>query len=188
MRPCTLETEEELREWSDLVAIGRVAKSQGRKGEVAVNPLTDFPERFLDLPRVFVEGSAGVPSALTMEEARLHKGRPVVKFTGVSNITEAQALAGKELRIPSTEVKPLPDGSFYHFEIAGLEVFDRQHGRLGVAEKILTTGGTDVLVVRPTAGGELLLPFCKEICRRIDVGGGVIEVEVPEGLIELNAD
>ena len=179
---------EEIREWRDLVTIGRVAKSQGRKGEVAVNPLTDFPERFLDLPRVFVEGQDGEPSIVTMEEARLHKGRPVVKFAGISNISEAQALAGKELRIPSAEVKPLPDGSFYHFEITGLQVVDRRLGVVGVAEKVLTTGGTDVLVVRSPGGGELLLPFCNEICRRIDVAGGRIEVEVLEGLIDLNAD
>ncbi len=183
-----METEEELHEWADLVTIGRVAKSQGRKGEVAVNPLTDFPERFLDLPRVFVEGDGGEPAALVMEQARLHKGRPVVKFVGISNISEAQALAGKELRISSADVKPLPDGSFYHFEIAGLNVVDRDRGSLGTAEKVLTTGGTDVLVVRSPGGGELLLPFCEEICRRIDIDGGSIEVELPEGLIELNAD
>lgn len=183
-----METEKELCAWADLVTIGRVAKSQGRKGEVAVNPLTDFPERFLDLPRVFVEADGGAPAALVLEGVRLHKGRPVIKFTGISNIDEAQALAGLELRIPSTDVKPLPEGSFYHFEIAGLEVVDRSHGVLGTAEKILTTGGTDVLVVRSRGGEELLLPFCKEICRRIDVDGGRIEVEVPEGLIELNAD
>ena len=183
-----METEEELCEWADLVTIGRIAKSQGRKGEVAVNPLTDFPERFLDLPRVFVEGDGGEPAALTMEEARLHKGRPVVKFAGVSTIGEAQALAGKELRIPVAEVKPLPEGSFYHFEIAGLRVVDRDHGFLGTAEKVLTTGGTDVLMVRGPGNGELLLPFCDEICRRIDIDAGCIEVEVPEGLIELNAD
>ena len=71
-----VETQQELREWTELITIGRVAKSQGRKGEVAVNPLTDFPERFLDLRRVFVEGERGQPASLTMEAARFPSRSP----------------------------------------------------------------------------------------------------------------
>jgi len=177
-----------LLEWAELVAIGVVAKSQGRQGEVAVNPLTDFPERFIDLRRVFIEGAGGEPVPFNVEAARMHKARPVVKLAGVSSISEAQALAGKEMRIPTSELISLPDGSFYHFEISGLRVNDRNHGFIGTAEKLLTTGGTDVLVVRSPDGEELLLPFCSEICRRIDLDSGCIEVDAPEGLIEVNAN
>ena len=180
--------EDELLEWAELVAIGVVAKSQGRKGEVVVNPLTDFPERFIDLRRVFIEGAGGEPVPLNVEAARLHKDRPVVKLAGVSSISEGQALAGKEMRIPTSELMSLPDESFYHFEISGLRVIDRNHGWLGTAEAVLATGGTDVLVVRSPDGGEFLLPFCSEICCRIDPDAGCIEVEAPEGLIDLNAN
>lgn len=175
-------------EWTELVTIGRVAKPQGRRGEVAVNPLTDFPERFRALPRVFVEGEAGEPAPLTVENARLHKGRPVLRFAGISSIEDAEKLVGRELRIPTSDVAELPDGAYYHFELEGLEVFDRHRGFLGVAKGVLATGGTDVLVVKTVEGGELLLPFCNEICKRIDVDEGRIEVQAPEGLIELNAD
>ncbi len=180
--------EDELLEWAELVAIGVIAKSQGREGEVAVNPLTDFPERFIDLSRVFIEGAGGEPLPFTVEAARLHKDRPVVKLAGVSSISEAQALAGKELRIPTSELISLPDESFYHFEISGLRVIDQNHGFIGTAEEVLATGGTDVLVVRSSDGEELLLPFCSEICRRIDLDSGCIEVDAPEGLIEVNAN
>jgi ribosomal 30S subunit maturation factor RimM len=57
---------------------------------------------------------------------------------------------------------------------------------VGVVEDVLSTGGTDLLVVREATGGEALVPLCREICRRIDVPGGRIEAEVPEGLLELN--
>jgi 16S rRNA processing protein RimM len=178
---------DELPDWSELVAIGSIARSQGREGEVAVNPLTDFPERFAGLSRVFLEGESGEPVAYALESARLHKGRPVVKLAGVSSIGEARLLAGKEIRIPASELVSLPDGSFYHFQISGLDVIDRRHGRLGIAEEILSTGGTDIIVVRSPDGSELLLPFCSEICRRVDLDGGYVEVEAPEGLIDLNA-
>ena len=180
--------EEELLEWAELVAIGVIAKFQGREGEVAVNPLTDFPERFIGLTRVFIEGAGGEPVPFTVEAARVHKARPVVKLAGVSGISEAQALAGKEMRIPTSELISLPDGSFYHFEISGLRVVDRNHGFIGTAEEVLRTGGTDVLVVRSPDGEELLLPFCSEICCRIDPDAGCIEVEAPEGLIDVNAN
>lgn len=178
----------EVRAWSDLVAIGVIAKSQGREGEVAVNPLTDFPERFVGLARVYLEGEDGEAVPRAVESARIHKGRPVVKLVGVSGIGEAKALSGKEMRIPSTEVLALPEGSFYHFEMSGLEVIDRRLGSLGTAERVMATGGTDVLVVSTPDGEELLLPLCEEICRRIDPDAGRIEVETPEGLIGLNAN
>ena len=183
-----IEDDEELREWAELVAIGVIAKSQGREGEVAVNPLTDFPERFIGLTRVFIEGGGGEPVPFTVEAARVHKARPVVKLAGVSGISEAQALAGKEMRIPTSELISLPDESFYHFEISGLRVVDRNQGFIGTAEEVLRTGGTDVLVVRSPDGEELLLPFCSEICCRIDPDAGCIEVEAPEGLIDVNAN
>jgi 16S rRNA processing protein RimM len=153
-----------------------------------VNPLTDFPERFTGLRRVFVQGAGGEPVPLDVEAARVHKARPVVKLAGISNISEAQALAGKEMRLPPSELVELPEGSFYHFEISGLRVIDRNQGFIGTAETVLKTGGTDVLVVRSSDGGELLLPFCSEICRRIDPDAGCIEVDAPEGLIEVNAN
>ena len=180
--------EAEFLEWGELVAIGVIAKSQGRKGEVAVNPLTDFPERFIGLRRVFIEGAGGEPVPFNVEAARVHKARPVVKLAGVSSISEAHALAGKEMRIPTSELISLPDGSFYHFEISGLRVMDRNRGFIGTSAEVLTTGGTDVLVVRSSDGEELLLPFCSEICRRIDPDAGCIEVDAPEGLIEVNTN
>ena len=181
--------DEDTRQWTELIAIGSIAKSQGREGEVAVNPWTEQPERFVDLSRVFLEGDDGAAVAHIIESARLHKGRPVVKLAGVSTIGDAQALAGKEMRIPASELASLPDGSFYHFQILGLNVIDTAtRGMLGTAVSFIATGGTDVLVVRSPEGEELLLPFCSEICRRIDLDGGTIEVDAPEGLLDLNAN
>jgi 16S rRNA processing protein RimM len=171
-----------------LVAVGRVAKTQGRHGEVAVDPLTDDLDRFSALERVFVAGSDGEAVALGVESARIHKGRPVLKLSGVTGIAEAKHLCGKEIRIPEDEVVRLPEGSFHHFEIVGLSVVDRRGGDLGVVERILETGGTDVLVVRNAEGEETLVPLCQEIVTKVDRAGGRIEIEAPEGLVSLNAD
>ncbi len=173
--------------WKSLVTIGKVARAQGRRGEVIVDSLTDFPDRFYDLERIYIEGNDQEPVELRVEWVREQGGRPVLKFHEVTGIGEAERLAGSEIRIPESELVQLPPGSLFHFELQGCEVWDRASGFLGVVEEILVTGGTDVLVVRDPSGQERLIPICEEICRRIDPGKGRIEIQAPEGLLGVNA-
>ena len=175
-------------EWEALVAVGRVAKAQGRGGEVAVDSWTSSPERFAGLSKICVAGGSSKPSYLEVERVRIHKGRPVVKFVGVSDISAASALAGMELRIPEGELESLPEGSFYQYEVRGLTVKDRVRGEIGVVESILETGGTDLLVVRGKDGEETLVPLCVEIVKNIDPAGGSVDIDAPEGLVSLNAN
>jgi 16S rRNA processing protein RimM len=177
----------------ELVAVGRIARAQGREGEVVVDPLTDFPERFGELDRVFlvdagVTGEAAEADSRRIESCRMHKGRPVLKLAGVSSIGDAEALRGKELRIHEGELLPLPEGSFYHFQLRGFSVSDRARGDIGVVEDVLSTGGTDLLVVRDASGNEILVPFCEAIVRSVDLPRGRVDIEAPEGLVSLNAD
>lgn len=173
--------------WEDLVTVGEVARSYGRWGEVIVNPMTDSPERFRNLDRVFVKGDDGEVFSLRIQSVRQQRGRPVLKFREISGIGEADGLAGRELRIPESETVRLPEGSYFHYQIIGCRVRDRVEGDIGVVEGVMETGGTDILVVRGYAGEERLIPLCRDICRRIDVEKGQIETDAPEGLVSLNA-
>jgi len=175
-------------EWEALVAVGRVARAQGRRGEVAVDPWTSVPERFTGLSRIYVDGGDSEPVALVVESVRIHKGRPVVKFSGVSEISEAETLRGRELRIPESELESLPEGSFYRFQIRGFTVKDRTQGEIGVIENVLETGGTDLLVVRGKSGEETLVPLCGEIVKNIDPVRRSVDIDAPEGLVSLNAN
>ena len=175
-------------EWEALVGVGRVARAQGRHGEVAVDPWTSAPERFSRLTRIYLDGGDSEPVGLDVESVRIHKGRPVVKFAGISDIGEAQRLKGCELRIPESELESLPEGSFYQFQIRGLTVRDRAQGEIGVVESVLETGGTDVMVVRGKRGEETLVPLCGEIVKNIDPVRGSVDIDAPEGLVSLNAN
>jgi 16S rRNA processing protein RimM len=188
-----MDRDRETVEWEALVGVGRVARTQGRHGEVAIDPWTSAPERFAGIPRVYVEGPLEMgkdsgPVRLVVESVRIHKGRPVVKFAGVSDIGGAQRLKGRELRIPESELESLPEGSFYQFQIRGLMVRDRAQGEIGVVESVLETGGTDLMVVRGKHGEETLVPLCGEIVKNIDPVRGSVEIDAPEGLVSLNAN
>jgi 16S rRNA processing protein RimM len=188
-----IDSKRESVEWEALVAVGRVARAQGRHGEVAVDSWTSAPERFTGLSRVYVEAPLepmkdSQPVALVVEGLRIHKGRPVLKLSGVSDISAAETLRGRELRVPESELQPLPAGSFYQFQVRGMTVTDRTRGEIGIVENVLETGGTDLLVVRGTGGEETLVPLCGEIVKNIDPVRGSVEIDAPEGLVSLNAN
>ena len=120
------------------------------------------PLRFSCLSNVFVENQDGELTCYSIENMREHKNRAILKFSGVSNIGEAESLAGQVLLLPIAEFESTPDGNYYHFDIVGFSVRNLNQELIGAAEKVLSTGGTDVVVVRQINGKELLLPFCRD--------------------------
>lgn len=171
---------------TELVTVGRVARAHGRRGEIAVDALTGDPARFRELDRLLVRRPDGAVEGFELEGVRLHKGRPVLKLAGVDSIGDAERLAGRELAVPQSEVEPLAKDEYYHFQLVGLAVEDVSGEHLGKVASVLSTGGTDVLVVRGE-GGEILVPLCREHCPEIDPEAGRLVVSLPEGLRDLHA-
>jgi 16S rRNA processing protein RimM len=168
--------------YGDMITIGVVVKPQGRKGEVLVQPLSDLPDRFESLRRVFVPvpGAAGA-RAIAVTDRWPHKGRFVLKLEGVESIDEAEKYRGIELRIGEDEVEALPAGSYYHYQLKGLKVEDPAGRPLGTAADILVTGGeAPVLVVRGGPGGEVLIPMAEAFIRQVDLQQGRIVAVNPE--------
>ncbi len=164
----------------DLVLVGRVVKPQGRHGEVAVQCLSDRPDRFPTLRRAFVPGEGGEPREVRVERAWPHKGRFVLKLEAVDSIDAAERLRGLELRIPEDELEALPEGSYYHYQLVGLRVLDAAGVPLGVVDDVVETGAeARVLVVRGEHG-ETLLPFAASVVKTVDVVRGLLVVEKPE--------
>lgn len=165
--------------FSDLVAIGRVVKPQGRKGEVLTEPLSDRPDRFPELRRAFVPGPGGAAKEIRVTSCWPHKGRYVLKIEGVDSIDAAEGYRGLELRIPESDLPALPEGSYYHHQLVGLRVQDEDGCAVGVVDSILDTGAAPVLVVRG-AGGEVLIPLAESFVKRVDLAAGVLVAEAPE--------
>jgi 16S rRNA processing protein RimM len=162
--------------FDDLVAIGRLVRPQGRRGELVTEVLSDRPDRFPSLRRAFVPGPDGTAREVTVTSAWPHKGRFVLKLAGVDSIDAAEAFRGQELRIPEAELAPLPAGSFYHHEIKGLRAVSPEGRDLGVVADILETGaGAPILVLRGEKG-ELLVPLAEDFVREVDKAGGRLVV------------
>ena len=170
-------------EFRDLVLVGRVVKPQGRHGEVAVLPLSDRPDRFPTLRRAFVQAPGGGAREVRVLRSWPHKGRFVLAIDGVSTIDDAEKLRGLELRIPEEEVAALPEGSYYHYQLAGLSVVDERGEPLGLVEDVVETGGeARVLVVRGAAG-ETLLPFAAGTVKSVDLAARRLVVARPEYVV-----
>lgn len=169
----------------ELVAVARVAKARGVRGEVAADLLTDFPERFDQIDELIAVFPDGSRRRLALEGNWPHGDRVVLKFKGFDSPEEASALKGCELAVPESEAVELEEGEFYDWQLQGCRVETVEGGEVGTVREVLHTGGeAPVLVTRDGRGVENLIPLAESICVEIDVESKLIRVDAPEGLLE----
>jgi len=176
------------------VTLARIVRPQGRRGEVAAEILTDFPERLTRLSSAYLWDEKSAPRAVPIRNCWLsqsHGGQAVFHFEGIDSIDDAGKLVGFEVQVPISERVELPAGKYFITDLIGCEVRERVSGnRLGVVRDVQTAGeataGTSLLVVQ-SPRGELLIPLAVEICPKIDLVARSIEILPPEGLLDLNA-
>jgi 16S rRNA processing protein RimM len=178
-------------ETSKFLAVAVINRPQGRSGEVIAELATDFPDRFDTLRDIYLGQDGQSPSRAILEHSWKHKGRIVLKFAGVDTIAEASRLRGCEVLVRFEERVPLPENSYYWSELVGCRVVagEQSFGReIGTVTAVEPTGGVDLLHVARNDGGndELLLPFARAICKRIDTENRTIEIDPPEDLLNLN--
>ncbi|CDM64552.1 ribosome maturation factor RimM [Pyrinomonas methylaliphatogenes] len=171
----------------DLVAVARIVRTRGRRGEVVAEMLTDFPDRFAELERLIAIMPGGEARRLELEESWFHQGRLILKFAGYDSIERAEELVGCELAVTEAECVPLGEGEFYEWQLEGCRVETVAGDQLGRVRAVWQTGGTPNLIVdderRP--GRDYLIPLAEEICVEIDTRRKLIRVDAPEGLLDL---
>jgi 16S rRNA processing protein RimM len=168
-----------------MAVVGRIARAHGNRGQVIVDPETDFPEERFKPGSVLHIRRGGATETLTIESVRFHRGRPIIALAGVASMDAAEALAGAELRVTTDTLQPLPAGSFYHHDLIGCAVQTRGGSIIGCVESVEGTGSGSRLVVRGR-DGEILIPLAEGIAVEVNVAAGRIVIEPPEGLLELN--
>ncbi len=168
---------------TDLVAIAKIARPRGIRGEVVADLLTDFPERFDGLKAVTAVLPNGERREVEIEVLRFQNDRLLLKFAGIGSVEAAEGLRDAEICVAESDAVELEDGEFYDWELAGCTVETADGETLGVIREVMRTGGTDILVV---AGEEkeYLIPFAEAICTDVDIDKKIVRVDPPEGLLE----
>lgn len=172
-------------EWDDMVLVGRIARAHGNRGQVIVDPATDFPEERFKAGSVLHIRRGATTDSLTVEGVRFHRGRPIIGLAGVDTMNAAEALAGSELRVAVDALHRLPENSFYHHDLIGCSVVTADGREIGRVGRVEGDGAGSRLVVE-SPNGDVLIPMVEGICLTIDVPARRIVVAPPEGLLDLN--
>lgn len=163
------------------LAIGRVTRAHGLRGELSVVVLTEFPERFETTEWVYV-GNEYEADAYQLESYRWHKDNILIKLAGISNRTAAEQFRGQLVQVPLSEAVPLPEGTYYLYQMMGLQVITTTGDVLGRLIDVIETGANDVYVVDRN-GTELLLPAIPDVIKSIDIDAGHMVIDPIDGLL-----
>jgi 16S rRNA processing protein RimM len=163
-----------------------VRKTQGRHGEVAVELYTDVPDRFRIGLRVFALAEDESRRELRIEELWPHKDFLILKFAGIDSISDAETLIGCELQVPQGERAQLESGWNYVSDLIGSVVFDA--GReIGKIEDVQFGTGEAPLLIVVAGSKRYEIPYAQAYLQRVDLTQKQIQMQLPEGMLELNA-
>jgi 16S rRNA processing protein RimM len=167
-----------------LIRIARITKAQGLDGAMRIAPILDDDRVFESgRPVTLIRGADS--ENFEIEFSRRQHGRLILKLRGIDTISAAESLVGAELSVPEDELPPAEEGVFYTFHLKGCSVVTVGGDSLGTVSDVLDSGGTHILKV-DGKDGEILIPFAQSFLRKIDLEERRIEVDLPEGLLDLN--
>ena len=175
------------------LVVGRVVKAHGLSGELVVDVRTDDPhERFAPGNHLRLKPSGGgVDSAgreCEVESSRPHGARMLVRLVGVTDRDGADLLRGNLFVIESADLPPITDpDEFYDHQLEGLTVRTGDGAEVGSVTEVLHTAAGELLSVRTAAGAEVLIPFVGAIVSSVSLASGVIEIDPPDGLLDLDS-
>jgi 16S rRNA processing protein RimM len=173
----------------EFVIVARILRPQGRRGEVIAEILTDFPEKFSERKKLWLADGSSRREA-TLEEHWFHKGQVVLKFNGVDSIGDAELLAGVLVEIPREARAELEPGAIYVSDLVGSRVIDLARGQrhdIGVIRDVQKGMGSAPLLLVVGKDREFEIPFAEQFIVLLDTEAKVVEMNLPQGLLEVNA-
>jgi 16S rRNA processing protein RimM len=166
------------------VTVGRIGRPHGIRGDVVVGVRTDEPElRFARGSRLDTDPADLGP--LTVAGIKWHSGELLVRFEGIGDRDAAAELRGTWLTVDSATIAPPEDPDEFHdTDLVGLSVRTVDGTQVGTVDDVLHSG-QDVLVIRSADGREVMVPFVKPLVPDVDIPAGVLTIDPPEGLLNV---
>ena len=171
---------------NDFVTIARVLRTQGRRGEVAVEPHSDVPDRFKAGLTLSALGTHGSRRELEIEDVWPHKASLVLKFAGVDSISDAEPLVGCELQVGHEQRAQLEPGWTFIHDLIGCTVFNGSSEIGRITDVRLGAGEAPLLIVQ-SAKKEHEIPYAEAYLQNVDLGQRQIKMLLPDGMLDLNA-
>ena len=176
-----------MKEKDKWMTIGEFVAPQGLKGNIRVKPSSDFPERFTDPGKRWIQKANELPTEINLIKGTLIPGKSIYVLTieGVSKRSSAEKIVGWNLVIPVDSRPKLSNDEYHYFDLIGLEV------RRGTKQTLigyvtdLIKGGNDLLEIELIEGKKVLVPFVKAIVPVIEIKEKWILITPPPGLLEL---
>ena len=174
-------------ESNDWLPVGKVVAVQGLKGELRINPASEFPERFTEPGTRWLKARGKAPKEIELKSGRQLPGKSlfVVRFAGVESREAAEALVGQTLMVPADDRPELKQGEFHLLDLLGLEARLSSDGAVIGTVSDLISGGNELLEVTTTEGRKLLIPFVEAIVPEVQLEKGWLLLSPPPGLLEL---
>ena len=172
----------------DWLMVGKLVGAQGLRGELKLNPASDFPERFTKPgPRWLRSQKDETPIEIQLKSGRQLPGRSlfVLRLQGVNDRAAAEALVGKELLVQADDRPELEDGEFHLLDLVGLEARLAEAGEIVGTVSDLISGGNDLLEIKRANGKTLLVPFVDAIVPEVHLDEGWLLLTPPPGLLDL---
>ncbi len=161
------------------LAVGKLRRAHGVRGEILMEVFTDFPERLASGVTLYLGVDA---KPMRLVKRRQHREGLLVTFEGYTTPEQVGQLSNQEVYVRTDDRPPLAEGEYYHHQLLGLRVSTPGGEPLGRVVEILETGASDVLVVRPGTGSDVLIPVADAFIQRIDLATGEIIVQLIPGM------
>lgn len=163
------------------ITVGKIINSFGNRGQVKIEPLTDFPERFFSREDLFLLlPSSPEPVKVTISNPFAHKNLIIADISCCESPEDVKKIMNSEIKIKKEQVKKLEKNSYYVFDIIGLEVYDEGGAYLGQVKDIITNAANDIYVVAKPDKKELLVPAIGRYIQKVDIENKKIIITEPE--------
>ena len=167
----------------ELILVAEVIRPHGLRGEVKITLHSDVPDRFAVGGELLLTGGGRSRQRVRIAQFRTVRGGALIRFKGISDRDQAEALRGARLEVAASDSPAAPAGMYYFHELVGCRCFDAEHGELGEVAEVIEDGGGILLLVRQ-GDQSLPVPFVESFLDAVDIAARRIDLRLPPGLVE----